>query len=252
MRYAKSARAHVALGATLAAFAMPAFAGIDAGGINGIDAGGINGIDAGGINGIDAGGINGIDAGGINGIDAGGINGIDAGGINGIDAGGINGIDAGGINGIDAGGINGIDAGGINGIDAGGVLAGPVDKIDRVNGVFESMGQHVMASPDMLSGMRVGDYVSVEGSVVAPGLLYADEVSVSGALYVPGATEVFVKGLLTSVDSDAGTAQLGDLTIDYTSSLGNGRAPEGAMWSFSGIRPAKGGVMISDKTADMR
>jgi len=212
MLYAKSAKARIALGATLVALAIPAVAERHLGALNGIDGGNTNGIDGGNILGIDGGNTNGIDG----------------------------------------GNILGIDGGNTNGIDGGNVLAGPVDKIDRVNGVFESMGQHVMASQDMLSGIRVGDYVSVEGSVVAPGLLYADDVSVSDALYVPGDSEVFVKGLLTSVDSDAGTAQLGDLTIDYTSSLGNGRAPEGAMWSFSGIRPAKGGVMISDKTADMR
>jgi hypothetical protein len=176
-----------------------------------------------------------------------------AGGINGIDGGGINGIDGGGINGIDGGGINGIDGGGINGIDGGGdVLAGPVDKIDMVNGVFESMGQIVMASQDMLANMSIGDYVFVQGSVVSPGWLYADDVSVSGTLYVPGATEVHVTGMLTLVDSAAGTAKIGDLTIDYTSSLSNGDAPEGSMWSFSGVRPRDGGVMISDWTNEAR
>ncbi len=121
-----------------------------------------------------------------------------------------------------------------------------------VNGVFESMGQVVMASQGMLSGMKVGDYVSVEGSIVSPGWLYADDVSVSGTPYVPGATEVFVTGLLTSVDPAAGTARLGGLTIDYTSSLGNGKAPVGSMWSFAGVRPRDGGVTISDWTVDAR
>ncbi len=109
-----------------------------------------------------------------------------------------------------------------------------------------------MASQGMLSGMRVGDYVSVEGSVVAPGWLYADDVSVSGTPYVAGATEVFVTGLLTSVDSAAGTARMGGLTIDYTSSLGSSAAPAGSMWSFAGIRPRNDGVMISDWTDGTR
>ena len=194
----------------------------------------------------------GIDGGNTTGIDGGNILGIDGGNTNGIDGGNILGFDGGNTNGIDGGNMLGIDGGNTNGIDGGNVLAGPVDKIDMANAIFESMGQTVMASQGMLSGMRVGDYVSVEGSVVAPGWLYADDVSVSGTPYVEGATEVFVTGLLTSVDQKAGTAQLGGLTIDYTSSLGNGKAPEGAMWSFSGIRPAKGGVMISDRTADLR
>jgi hypothetical protein len=58
--------------------------------------------------------------------------------------------------------------------------------------------------------------------------------------------------MLTSVDAARGTAKIGDLTIDYTSSLGNGDAPRGSMGSFSGIRPRDGGVMISDWTSDIR
>jgi hypothetical protein len=95
-----------------------------------------------------------------------------------------------------------------------------------VNGVFQSMGQVVMASQNMLSEMKVGDFVT----------------------YVPGATEVFVTGLLSSVDYFTGTARMGGLTIDYTSGLGDGAAPTSAMWSFSGIRPGVDGVMVSDQS----
>jgi hypothetical protein len=110
------------------------------------------------------------------------------------------------------------------------------------------MGQVVMASQSMLTGMHVGDYVSVGGSIVAPGWLYADDVFVSDELYVPGATEVFVSGMLTSVNSRNGTARMGDLTIDYTASLGSVEAPSRAMWSFRGIMPSKRGVMISERS----
>ena len=109
-----------------------------------------------------------------------------------------------------------------------------------------------MASREALSGMNVGDFVTVEGSVVSPGWLYADGVSVSGAAYVPGATQVFVTGMLSSVDRTAGIARMGGLIIDYTSSLGNSAAPSGAMWSFSGTRPVSGGLMISDRSGGLR
>jgi hypothetical protein len=220
--------------------------GIDAGGISGIDAGGALGIDAGGISGIDAGGALGIDAGGISGIDAGGALGIDAGGISGIDAGGALGIDAGGISGIDAGGALGIDAGGISGIDAGDVLAGPVEAIDLANGTFVSLGQVVMTSGRELRNLRVGDFVAVEGSVMGPGWLYADAVTVTDIDYVPGATEVFVSGMLSEIDSAAGTARIGKLTIDYTPSLARAQAPSSAMWTFRGTQPAVTGLMISE------
>ena len=167
----------------------------------------------------------------------------------GINGGGVSGINGGGVNGINGGGVSGINGGGVNGINGGGVvLAGPVDSIDRINGVFESMGQIVMASQNMLAGMNVGDYVSVGGSVVSPGWLYADGVFVSVQQYVPGATEVFVTGMLSSVDLASGTAQMGDLTIDYTSSLSNADAPAGAMWSFAGTQPAAQGMMLSDRS----
>jgi hypothetical protein len=150
-----------------------------------------------------------------------------------------------GITGADVAGITGADVLGITGAD---VLAGPVDSIDRTNGVFESMGQVVMASQSMLAGMNVGDYVSVDGSIVAPGWLYADDVFVSNELYVPGATEVLVSGMLTAVNSRQGTAQLGSLTIDYTPSLGSAEAPSRALWSFRGIIPSNRGVMISERS----
>ncbi len=108
-----------------------------------------------------------------------------------------------------------------------------------------------MASHQALAAMRVGDLVSVQGSVVGPGWLYADDVSVSDSLYVPGATEVFVTGMLSSVDRVAGTARIGGLTIDYTPSLGNGAAPSALMWSFAGTRPVADGMMISDRTREL-
>ena len=109
-----------------------------------------------------------------------------------------------------------------------------------------------MASREALAGMQVGDFVSVQGSVVGPGWLYADDVSVSDSLYVPGATVVSVTGMLSSVDRAAGTARMGGLTIDYTPSLGNGAAPSELMWSFSGTRPVSDGMMISDRTGELR
>jgi hypothetical protein len=111
------------------------------------------------------------------------------------------------------------------------------------------MGQIVMASQHMLSGMQVGDYITVEGSVISSGWYYADAVEVSDQVYVAGSTEVFVAGLISSVNASNGTAQMGDLTIDYTPSLGGNAAPSGVMWSFHGTRPSQSGKMISHRTA---
>ena len=280
MRTARSARALVALGATLIACSLSVTAtaeqlagfasGITVGDAQGISVGDAAGITIGDTAGITIGDTAGITIGDTAGITIGDTAGITIGDTAGITIGDIAGITIGDTAGITIGDTAGITIGDIAGITIGdtagitigdtagitigdsSVLSGPVDRIDHVNGVFESMGQIVMASRGALAGMRVGDFVSVQGSVVSPGWLYADGVSVSDTLYVPGATEVFVTGMLSSVDRAAGTARVGGLTIDYTSSLGSSRAPSDAMWSFSGTRPAAGGVMISDRTGGLR
>ena len=114
------------------------------------------------------------------------------------------------------------------------------------------MGQIVMASQAMLSGMQVGDYVSVGGTAISSGWYFADTVSVSDLSYVPGATEVFITGMMSSLDLMNGTAQMGGLTIDYTSSLGGSETPSGDMWSFQGTLPSLGGSMISTRTAGVQ
>ena len=157
------------------------------------------------------------------------------------------GIEAGNVTGIEAGNVLGIEGGNVTGIEAGNVLIGPVDSIDSLNGLFDAMGQSVMASTDLLNQLSIGDLVSVEGSIVGPGLLYADSVTVSSEQYVAGATEVFVTGILSSIDASTGTATLGALRVDYTSSLSSGRAPSGVVWSFRGTQPGIRGVMISDR-----
>ena len=109
-----------------------------------------------------------------------------------------------------------------------------------------------MASQDMLSSMRVGDFVTVGGTAISSGWYYADTVSVSDQSYVPGATGVFISGLMSSVDFMNGTAQMGDLTIDYTASLGSSEAPSGDTWSFHGTRPSLRGSMISTRTEGVK
>ena len=108
------------------------------------------------------------------------------------------------------------------------------------------MGQTVLASQSALRGMSIGDYVSVTGSVVGGGWLYADGVEISGDAYVPGATPVMLVGIPRQFDRAFGTARVGDLTIDYTAALSRGDVPGDSVLVFEGIQPAKNGVMVSD------
>ena len=127
------------------------------------------------------------------------------------------------------------------------VLVGAVESINNVNGTFRAVGQTVFANMRMLESLNVGDLVSVEGTIAGPGLLYADAVSVSPQQYVAGATEVFVTGVLSSGDVAAGTAMIGELQVDYTSSLASGDPQNGVVWSFRGTQPSQKGVMLSDR-----
>lgn len=157
---------------------------------------------------------------------------------------------AGDMSGI-AQGINAGDVTGINGGDVP-VLAGPVDSIDPINRVFVAVGQTVMASQDMLSGLRVGDFVTVNGSVVSSGWLYADSISVATAMYVPGATAVFVTGIPSEINLALGQAKIGALTIDYTAALSGGAIPSGLSLSFRGIQPVDGGLFVSDAVSAVK
>jgi hypothetical protein len=172
---------------------------------------------------------------------------ITAGSTAGITAGSVYGITAGSTSGITAGSTAGITAGSTSGfVEPDSILAGPVASVDRVNGVFEAMGQTIMASPEMLRGLSKGDMVTVNGSVIGSGWLYADSIDVSSERYVPGATPVMVTGFASSVDERLGTAQLGGLTVDYTAALSVGRLPDSHLIRFSGIQPARGGHLMSD------
>ena len=98
----------------------------------------------------------------------------------------------------------------------------------------------------MLSKLRIGDYVSVNGSVISSGWLYADEVSVFAESYVPGASTVFITGIPSAIDLSTGRVQIGGLTIDYTPALSSGDLGIGLEMSFRGIQPVRSGLLISD------
>jgi len=260
MAMANGARMYSILGATLVAFVLPQSAvagsgsasdvtGITTGDVTGITTGDVTGITTGDVTGITTGDVTGITTGDLTGITTGDVTGITTGDVTGITTGDVTGITTGDVTGITTGDVTGITTGDVTGITTGDLmLAGPVDSISMVNGSFVSMGQVVLASQDALSSLNVGDFVSVHGSAVASGILYADVISVSTQSYVPGATQVFVRGILSAVDQSKGVAHIGDLTVDYSSSLAGSDAPSGAMWSFKGIRPASKGPMISDRS----
>ena len=227
MRMATGAKIKMVLGATL--LAVTPFSSVIAG-----------------IHGSSVDGIHGSSVDGIHGSSVDGIHGSSVDGIHGSSVDGVHGSSVDGIHGSSVDGIHGSSVDGIHGSSTA-VLTGSVENISYEARIFESLGQKVMASAEMLNRLSVGDLVNVQGSVAGPGLLYADSITVSAEQYVPGATEVFVTGILSSIDVSTGTATLGDLQVDYTSSLSSGRTPAGVLWSFRGTQPSNQGVMLSDE-----
>jgi hypothetical protein len=119
------------------------------------------------------------------------------------------------------------------------------------NGVFVSTGQVISSTPDLLSAIAVGDYVSVSGTIAGAGRIDADQIVRINHRYIPGASEVFVTGIPSSIDYNLGTAKIGELTVDYTSSMGgDGFDGIGAAITVIGTQPALGGVMLGNRVID--
>ncbi len=172
---------------------------------------------------------------------------ISGGSVTGISGGSTLGISGGSTLGISGGSTLGISGGSTAGL----ILAGPVEGIDSSSGFFSSMGQRVFAPAGVLSGLQLGDYVMVSGQISGAGTIEADAVAQSGQVYVPGSSAVFVTGIPSSVDFNFGIAMIGELKVDYTSSLGgSGFEGIGAAITVIGTQPALGGTMLSDRVYD--
>jgi hypothetical protein len=73
-----------------------------------------------------------------------------------------------------------------------------------------------------------------------------------GAAYGPGVSKVRLKGSVSAVDTGAGTASLGDVTVDYTALLSTDpdAAPDvGGSFATVGIQPIPRGVVLAGPSA---
>ena len=155
--------------------------------------------------------------------------------------------------GIDSGSVLGIDSSSRQGIDSGlnSLLAGPIQSIDYESSTFVSIGQTVTVSDAGIGRLQVGDFVVVSGTIAGAGLIDATGVQVLPDAYVAGSTEIYVTGIPSSIDTNVGTTQIGELTVDYTPSLsGSGFGGIGAAITVIGTQPTLGGSMLGDRVID--
>ena len=127
-------------------------------------------------------------------------------------------------------------------------VLGVVETADRVSSAIVVSGQTVhLTSGTKLSSTgsaqvalpAKGSLVAVYGSVNSDGTITASQISLVGSSYVAGATTLYVRGIVKSVNPTLARAQVGSLWIDYSASL---YAPSGApiaagsIAEFSGLQ----------------
>ncbi len=174
--------------------------------------------------------------------------GIEGSNTKGIEGSNVRGIEGSNTQGIEGSNIRGIEGSNIRGIEGSNLLFGPIDEVDVRAGTFVAMGQTVLFSA-RTEQLQVGAMVSVQGTLLGPGHIYADRVVVSSEQYVPGSTEVFVTGIPSAVDTALGRASIGGLEVDYTSSMSRGYPAAGSVWTFRGTQPNVRGLMVAEEAA---
>ena len=139
-------------------------------------------------------------------------------------------------------------------------VLGAVQRIDVAHYSLIVAGQHVSIAKGTsfsIDGVAVadaaralgmiqsGDLVAVQGEIGAPAKL----ISRLKESYVAGATTVYVKGKLTSVDSSVGLAKIGELNVDLTPAMADskvGNLEVGQVAEVVGMQPSSGGRLLAN------
>ncbi|HEX9878031.1 MAG TPA: hypothetical protein VGC50_15395 [Gammaproteobacteria bacterium] len=121
---------------------------------------------------------------------------------------------------------------------------GPIESITLGGNQIEItvLGQTFLAD-SLAETPSVGDYVIAAGS--SSGL---DVLLDLGTQYVPGASQVAVRGEISSLDSSVGQLSVGSLALDYSPALSSTStfSPRiGQIVEFVGIQPTLRGIAIS-------
>ncbi|HWX28875.1 MAG TPA: hypothetical protein VNZ53_15730 [Steroidobacteraceae bacterium] len=133
------------------------------------------------------------------------------------------------------------------------LVLGPVDRVEPSTARAQILGQWIPLSNSHESQnieALVGHTLAVYGSVAADGSFEVAEVREEKSIdYVPGATHVYLKATISSVDQLNGTARIGSLSVGYSNALHSLVADDlavGAVVSFSGLRFAENGKLYAD------
>ena len=137
-------------------------------------------------------------------------------------------------------------------------VLGLVGATDTASGTLTVSGQTVRVtagtkltseSIGALSALPAsGALVAVYGALNSDGTVAASQVTVLAQSYVAGATTLYVRGVVTSVNPALAKAQVGGLSVDYSASLYNTEAANiksGSVVEFSGIQTSVGSALYA-------
>jgi len=143
---------------------------------------------------------------------------------------------------------------------------GAIEQFDTRTSSIVVMGQkYSVGSVKLIAGSK--SYSAIQGArLLTPGaLVWVDgefqrdgstkvaSLTVLPELNVPGATQVFVAGVVRSVDH-TGRVKVGSLTIDTSPTIGSSNAAikVGDTIEFLGTQPVTGGVLVASAVAPQR
>ena len=137
-------------------------------------------------------------------------------------------------------------------------VLGLVGATDAASGTLTVSGQtvHVTAGTKLISESTgalsalpaSGALVAVYGALNSDGTVAASQVTVLAQSYVAGATTLYVRGVVSSVNPALAKAQVGGLSVDYSASLYNAEAANiksGSVVEFSGIQTSTGSALYA-------
>jgi hypothetical protein len=92
-----------------------------------------------------------------------------------------------------------------------------------------------------------GALVAVYGAINADGTISASKVNVLAGQYVAGSTTLYVRGVVKSVNTALATAKVGNLSVDFSSSLASGSSSivAGSVAEFSGLQTSSSTLYAS-------
>ena len=146
-------------------------------------------------------------------------------------------VTANGIEGGDPTVAAGIEGGDPN-LDVLGVVEGGTSSSATVLGQTVRLTAGTRVTAQNGASFAKGSLVAVYGKINADGTISASQINVLARQYVAGSTALYVRGVVKSLNAGIATVKVGNLSIDYSSSLysGSSSVTAGSVVEFSGLQ----------------